>query len=72
MKKVEIKPKFIDSYKNGYPLITKDLIANYRDSIKEGDIIELVDSKGRFIARGYCGLQNKGYGWVLTTDIKQK
>lgn len=33
---------------------------------EEGQILKLVDKEGRFVAKGYFGKQNKGYGWVLT------
>lgn len=63
---LKVNPKFKEKYKKGYPLILRTAILNI-DSLKdEGTIVNLVDEKGEFIARGYYGKQNKGYGWVLT------
>ena len=39
---------------------------------EEGTILNLVDSKKQFIAKGYYGKQNKGYGWVLSTKKNEK
>jgi 23S rRNA (cytosine1962-C5)-methyltransferase len=36
------------------------------EAVEEGTIIRLVDEKNKFIAKGYFGKQNKGYGWVLS------
>jgi len=63
--KINIKLK--QKYKNGYPLISKDAILNTKQLKDEGTILNLVDEKGEFIARGYYGNQNKGLGWVLTS-----
>ncbi|HLQ71709.1 MAG TPA: class I SAM-dependent rRNA methyltransferase [Bacillota bacterium] len=63
-----VKPKYVRRYKDGYPLITKDVLVSGGKTAREGDIIHLVDTGHRFIAKGYCGKQNKGIGWVLTTD----
>jgi 23S rRNA (cytosine1962-C5)-methyltransferase len=61
-----IKSKFVTKYRSGYPLISKEAILNLNEGIKEGTIIHLVDEKNKFIAKGYFGKQNKGYGWVLS------
>ena len=29
-------------------------------------IINLLDNRGKFIAKGYAGVQNKGNGWILS------
>ncbi|OLS02618.1 class I SAM-dependent rRNA methyltransferase [Tissierella creatinophila] len=63
---LKIKPKFIEKYKDGYPLIFKESISNIYELKEEGTIVDLVDDRDEFIARGYYGKQNKGYGWVLT------
>lgn len=62
----KVKSKFTDKYKSGYPLIYKSTIVNMDKKQMEGSIVNLVDEKGKFIARGYYGIQNKGVGWVLT------
>ncbi|MFC5735516.1 class I SAM-dependent rRNA methyltransferase [Cytobacillus gottheilii] len=63
-----VKSKFVSKFKGGYPLISKESVLNLHDGIEEGTILKLVDEKNRFIARGYYGKQNKGYGWVLTRN----
>jgi len=63
---VKIKSKYVDKYRSGYPLINREAIDNIEVLNKEGDIIKLVDQKNNFIAKGYYGRQNKGYGWVLS------
>lgn len=68
---VQIKDKFVHKYEKGYPLIAKESILNSDVLQKEGSIIKLVDERNRFIAKGYFGKQNKGYGWVLTRNEKE-
>ena len=63
-----IKPEFISDYKNGYPLISKESVVDWTRVTNEGTIINLIDNKKKFIAKGYYGIQNKGYGWVLTPN----
>lgn len=65
---VKINNKFKTEYANGYPLVTKEALENPEVLQTEGSILKLVDKQGRFLAKGYYGLQNKGYGWVLTND----
>lgn len=67
-----VHQKYVKRYQDGYPLITKDAIVSRTDSAREGDVIHLVDTHHRFIAKGYCGQQNKGIGWILTTDHNTK
>lgn len=69
---LKIKSKHVNKYKNGYPLIFKEAIININDLHKEGTIVKLIDEKNKFIARGYYGKQNKGYGWVLSRKEKSK
>jgi len=65
--RITIKDKFTNKYKNRYPLIMKEAIFG-KNNFKEGEVVDLFDSRNRFIARGYIGSQNKGYGWVLTNN----
>lgn len=69
---LKLKSKFINKYKNGYPLIQSGAILNIDDLEREGVVVNLVDEKNNFIARGYYGKQNKGYGWVLTRKEDEK
>ena len=62
-----INPTFIKAYTNGYPLISPESLENWSKVKEEGSILNLLDAKKQFIAKGYYGKQNKGYGWVLST-----
>ena len=68
---VKIKDKFVHKFEKGYPLIAKESIVNSDALQKEGSIIKLVDERNHFIAKGYFGNQNKGYGWILTRNEKE-
>jgi 23S rRNA (cytosine1962-C5)-methyltransferase len=61
-----IRQQFIKEYRDGCPLITKESIADWSKVEQEGVIVNLLDSNHQFVAKGYYGIQNKGYGWVLT------
>jgi len=65
---LSIKPEFVQNYKDGYPLISKESILNWDKLKEEGTILNLIDDKGKFVLKAYHGVQNKGYGWALTTD----
>lgn len=67
-----IKPQYIKNYKNGYPLISKDFIVDWGKVEAEGTIVNLLDDRKNFIAKGYYGIQNKGYGWVLSFKKEEK
>ena len=67
-----IKPEFISQFRDGYPLISKESIVDWTNVTKEGAIVNLVDNKKKFIVKGYYGIQNKGYGWVLTSKKDEK
>ena len=67
-KTLTIKTDYVSKYENGYPLISKESIFNLDKLPQEGSVVNLVDEKNRFIAKGYHGIQNKGYGWVLTQN----
>jgi len=69
---LRVKSQYIDEYKDGYPLITKESVVDWDKAIREGMIINLLDDKNKFIARGYYGIQNKGYGWVLSFKKDEK
>ncbi|KNF08352.1 SAM-dependent methyltransferase [Gottschalkia purinilytica] len=69
---LKVKSKFVNKFKNGYPLIFKEAIMNINDVDKEGAIVKLIDEKNKFIGRGYYGKQNKGYGWILSRKENEK
>ena len=68
----EIKPRDSKKIRNGYPLISKEAIVSPQTLKEEGHILKLVDNSGRFVAKGYFGKQNKGYGWVLTKQENEQ
>ncbi len=63
---VKIKPSHLKAYKDGFPLIEKDALIDPTRLQKEGVLLSLVDERNQFIAKGYYGRQNKGYGWILS------
>lgn len=67
-----VKPEFVGEYKDGYPLISKESVVDWKSVTNEGSIVNLVDNKKKFIVKGYYGIQNKGYGWVLTSKKDEK
>ncbi|WP_071461561.1 class I SAM-dependent rRNA methyltransferase [Bacillus massilinigeriensis] len=69
---LKVKSKFVNKYRSGYPLISKEAIIHFNDGAEEGTIIRLVDEKDKFIAKGYVGKQNKGYGWTLSRNENEQ
>jgi len=69
---LQINNPFSDQLKKGYPLISKDAVNARHLPNEEGALLRLMDNHNRFIGTGYYGLQNKGIGWVLTTDANEK
>ncbi|GGE82767.1 class I SAM-dependent rRNA methyltransferase [Priestia taiwanensis] len=69
--RLQIKQKFVQELKKGYPLIQKEAIVNIRDLKEEGALVRLVDERNQFVGKGYYGQQNKGYGWILTKQEKE-
>ncbi|MDF1875651.1 class I SAM-dependent rRNA methyltransferase [Sulfurimonas sp. SAG-AH-194-I05] len=68
---LQIKKEYIRKYKEGYPLISKESIRDI-SKLEEGCVVQLKDDKNRFIALGYHGIQNKGFGWVLSLAQNEK
>jgi len=69
---VTVKPDFVEAYKKGYPLISKESIVSWENVKEEGSLLHLVDEKGKFILKAYYGAQNKGFGWALSTKKDEK
>ncbi len=67
-----IKPAYVKEYQNGYPLILKESIVDWGKVTEEGTVVNLLDDRRKFIAKGYYGRQNKGYGWVLSDYKNEK
>lgn len=69
---LQINNQFANSLKKGYPLISKDAVDARKLPAEEGTLLRLLDIHNRFIGTGYYGIQNKGIGWVLTTDPEEE
>mgnify|MGYP000064609118 CR=1 FL=1 len=69
---VNLKADYVQKYKDGYPLLLKEAIADFDKVTQEGVILNLFTSSKKFIAKAYHGLQNKGFGWVLSTNQNEK
>ncbi|PJN88256.1 class I SAM-dependent rRNA methyltransferase [Bacillus sp. mrc49] len=69
---IKVKAKFASKIGKGFPLIAKESITNLDDLQEEGSLVRLLDENKRFVAKGYYGKQNKGYGWVLTKSENEK
>ncbi len=67
-----LTPAFVKQYVNGYPLIFPEAFTDISKLKEEGSIVNLVDQNKHFIAKGYYGRQNKGYGWVLSAKKEDK
>ncbi len=67
-----VNPTFVKAYSNGHPLISPESLTNGSKVIAEGTLINLVDNGKKFIAKGYYGKQNKGFGWILSTKKEEK
>ncbi|MFE8697250.1 class I SAM-dependent rRNA methyltransferase [Cytobacillus sp. FJAT-53684] len=68
---IKVKSTYTKSFQAGYPLIPEDSIVQLPKSISEGAIIDLVDERNAFLAKGYYGKQNKGRGWILSRDLHE-
>jgi len=67
-----LKTEFKEQIQKGYPLISKEFVEDWSSVTQEGSIVNLLDKKKNFIAKGYYGIQNKGYGWVLSRKEEEK
>lgn len=63
---LKVKSEYVNKFQKGYPLIFKEAILNLNELKEEGAQVRLVDEHNHFIAKGYYGKQNKGYGWILS------
>lgn len=75
MFEIKIHEKHVEKYKNLYPLIFKEAVMGHQllesSGLEEGSLLRLVDERGKFIATGFYGIQNKGLGWVLSKNEKE-
>lgn len=63
--------KYMNSFREGYPLVTEESVQRIPNGIEEGAVIELTEESGRFIGKGYYGKQNKGRGWILSRNPQE-
>lgn len=68
---IQIDHRFVKQYYEGYQHIPESLSPALRELKTEGVYVDLMTPEGVFIARGYHGHQNKGYGWVFTQDASR-
>ena len=69
---VKVKPEFVSAFNKGYPLLSKESIVSWDRVSEEGSVLNLFDTKGKFLLKAYHGMQNKGYGWVLSNKKDEK
>lgn len=73
---LKLHAKHVEKYKKQYPLLFKEAIFGAHlletSEMTEGDIIKLVDESNRYVATAYYGIQNKGIGWILTRNEKER
>ena len=67
MKKITITQISEKKIKAGNPLLQMEDFPNEL-SFDEGELVELVDSRQKFVAKAYSAKQNKGVGWVFSLD----
>lgn len=67
-KEITIEHKYVQGLFDGHPHLAKEMSTAFDQLTTEGQLLDLMTPEGVFIARGYYGRQNKGYGWVLTMD----
>lgn len=70
--RLKVKSKYVNKYKSDYPLVIQEAIINLADIKQEGTLFKLVDERNTFLAKGYYGIQNKGYGWILSRDENER
>jgi len=63
-----LKTEFTQKIQNGYPLLLKEFVSNWQDTVAEGTLLHLIDKQNNFIAKAYAGKQNKGSGWILSLE----
>lgn len=68
---VKVKEVLAQDLQKGVPILLKDGFHEV-DSLKEGSILKLQNPSGKFIGKGYVGMQNKGMGWLLSKNENEK
>ncbi|WP_102272962.1 class I SAM-dependent rRNA methyltransferase [Cytobacillus massiliigabonensis] len=68
---IKVKSSQSKKFQAGFPLVTENAIEEFPNGVKEGTLIDLIDEKNRFLAKGYYGKQNKGRGWILSRNQQE-
>ena len=68
---LSLKSDYIEKYESGYPLLLKEALVDFDKVTEEGVLLNLYSSKKKFIAKAYHGLQNKGFGWILSSSLDE-
>ncbi len=69
---IELKSEYISKYEEAYPLLLKEALVDFNTLIPEGMLLNLLSTNHKFIAKAYYGNQNKGFGWILSSDKNEK
>ncbi len=68
---VVVKATAIEQIKDGQPLLYKELFQKTNHLKEAGALLRLTTEDKEYLATGYFGKQEKGIGWLLTTDELQ-
>lgn len=70
MKRIILKNQAVNKFKKNYPLIKKEDLVTETD-VLNSEWVSFYSQSNQFLGYGYLGIQNKGYGWILSFDSKQ-
>lgn len=70
MRRIILKNKAITKFNKKYPLIHKEDLKQDCD-VTNPELVSFYNESNQFIGYGYLGIQNKGYGWILSFDKEQ-
>lgn len=70
MRQIIIDNKAVKRINKKYPLIRKeDIVSDYE--LETGEWVSFFSQGKQFLGYGYLGVQNKGYGWILSFKKEQ-
>ena len=69
---IVVKPESVKKLQNQYPWLYADEIADLRGDAQAGEIVELHDARGSFIARAFFNPTSHIRARVLTYDVTEK
>ncbi|HCM90303.1 MULTISPECIES: class I SAM-dependent rRNA methyltransferase [Vagococcus] len=70
MRRIILKNKVTPKFKKKYPLVRKEDL-NQDSDVTNPEQVSFFSENNQFIGYGYLGIQNKGYGWILSFDEEQ-